>query len=84
MTSMFPSTTTSTGTSTQYFEDGQRVFPCRCGETHRGEYALHDFMHHECMHNLPLVQFQDDMPNLTMCRECGRVFQIEEAGECAT
>ena len=33
-----------------YIEDGEQVYPCRCGETHRGPYALYDYGHHTCFH----------------------------------
>jgi hypothetical protein len=68
----------------QQFEiiDGkaEAVFPCRCGATHRGEYALHDWMHHNCFHGpLYYVPGEDE----AMCSSCGEVFamHIEQESE---
>jgi len=41
---------------TDYFvEDGERVYPCRCGETHRGQYAAEERRHHNCFHSEHII-----------------------------
>lgn len=62
----------------QYFEDGKRVYPCRCGETHRGAYACEDWNHHNCFHDAsPLVLVAEDMPDYLMCMDCGQTFWLD-------
>ena len=57
-----------------YIEDGEQVYPCRCGETHRGPYALYDYGHHTCFHESPLIQLGDEY--YLCCPECGEVFDV--------
>lgn len=60
--------------ATQVFEStGEQVYPCRCGETHRGDYALYTFGHHNCFHDAPLMPL--DFGEL-VCVDCGKVFQV--------
>ncbi|MFA7265749.1 MAG: hypothetical protein WC054_05505 [Candidatus Nanopelagicales bacterium] len=70
----------STGHSnyTIYIEDGQEVYPCRCGETHRGDYAIYDYGHHNCTHTAPLVNI--DITDVLMCPQCGATFRVETQG----
>lgn len=77
MTAAHSGSSMTTGTDTQsvHVEDGERVFPCRCGVTHRGQYAFEDWMHHECLHDATLVPVAG--PDIFMCPDCGRVFQVE-------
>lgn len=61
---------------TTYLEDGVRVFPCRCGETHRGDYAHEEWDHHNCIHRgemcvIPLEPIGDGTDAQVMCMECG-------------
>lgn len=51
-----------------YIVDGEQVYPCRCGKTHRGDYAFYDMMHHECLHDCALIWFAD---RAVMCPSCG-------------
>lgn len=69
-----------TGTSnyTIYIEDGEEVFPCRCGETHRGPYAFYDFMHHNCDHPSPLLLIALDQ---ALCGECGYSWEVQDLRE---
>lgn len=47
----------------------EQVFPCKCGETHRGPYAIYDFGHHNCEHKgYPPSDLGDGD---RMCVECG-------------
>ena len=55
----------------------ERVYPCRCGETHTGEYAIYDWGHHNCFHDSPLVVI--DAPDYLMCPDCGKVFWLENS-----
>jgi hypothetical protein len=53
---------------------GGQVYPCRCGETHRGEYAVYDYGHHNCFHDKPLLRL--DETGDVMCPECGKAWQV--------
>jgi len=53
--------------------EGNEIFPCRCGETHKGDYGLYDFMHHNCFHDAPLWSMKDD-PGHFVCGACGKSF----------
>ena len=76
MISLFVDYTDSAETTVT--EDGQQVYPCRCGKTHRGVYALYDYMHHECYHTeYPLVWLDDDRDTL-LCGSCGETFAVEK------
>mgnify|MGYP001569414341 CR=1 FL=1 len=55
-----------------------RNYPCRCGETHAGDYAIEDWNHHNCDHRewllLPLpdqLPFRDTDECFAVCEECG-------------
>lgn len=61
--------------ATIHVEDGERVFPCRCGETHRGDYAEYDFGHHNCFHDEPLYPICET--GQLMCPQCGKVFEVQ-------
>lgn len=75
-----------TGTSNQptlYFENGEQVYPCRCGETHRGDYAYYDYWHHNCYHtSQPLlvleadVETEDGKQDYLWCVDCGQTFWL--------
>lgn len=65
---------TGTNAYTRYFEDGEEVYPCRCGEIHRGDYAIEDCNHHECFHREPLIKIEEQL----ICPVCGEVFAFEE------
>ena len=62
------------GTSafTHYFEDGEEIYPCRCGLVHRGDYAAYDFGHHNCFHETDLIVEQNsDGKYQVICPDCG-------------
>ncbi len=66
--------------TTIYIIDGKQAYPCRCGETHRGDYALYDMMHHECFHDCALIWLAD---RAVMCPQCGASWYVKgepEAG----
>ncbi len=80
-----PMIETSASNTTIHLEDGVRVFPCRCGKTHRGPYAAEDYAHHNCFHNGPIIWLEeDDKPESmvkcadwdVMCLDCGKVFTL--------
>ena len=54
--------------------DGEREYPCRCGQTHRGMYAAYDWGHHNCFHDSPLFALGDDDPGHFICGGCGKSF----------
>ena len=58
---------------TIYIEDGQEVYPCRCGETHRGPYAMYGYGHHNCLHYEPLIVSE---PDQGICPLCGESFML--------
>lgn len=61
-----------------YDEHGREVFPCWCGKTHTGDYALYEFGWHNCPHDQPLVTMGLGQ---AMCRSCGRMFDVQTAEE---
>ena len=69
---------TSTVNTAVFLENGQEVYPCRCGQTHRGDYALYDWMHHECFHEADLLRFPVD-PDLIICPDCGMSWKMIRA-----
>ena len=62
---------------TYFFEQGVRVFPCRCGETHVEAYAEEDWNHHNCFHSSKLV-WCDKKDGQLICMDCGEVFWVED------
>ncbi len=71
---------TSSSNWTQYYENGERVYPCRCGETHRGDYGFYDYMHHECFHDGVVWKITEPgLPDLYLCSDCGKLFVLEAA-----
>lgn len=77
---MLTTTVTMSGTDKpRYFEAGQEVYPCRCGETHRGDYAVEDFLHHNCYHD----EFLRIGDGQVVCTDCGKVSDLieKESGE---
>ena len=66
--------TTGTSNHTIWIEDGEEVYPCRCGETHRGDYAPYDFAHHNCEQGPMWLEGLD--VGLIMCSECGQSFEV--------
>ena len=72
---------TRTSATTLTLVDGESVYPCRCGETHTGLYAIYDYMHHNCLHDGPLVYYLREVEpesNEVMCEACGKTWQVEE------
>jgi hypothetical protein len=65
-------------------ERGERVYPCRCGQTHRGPQAWADYGHHNCFHDSPLVSMHAIDPvmdeNHYLCPDCGKDFWLSTAG----
>lgn len=69
----------ATNAVTVHVEDGERVFPCYCGETHRGQYAAEDWAHHNCLHTSALMLIDAALSDVFMCPDCGRVFETVTA-----
>lgn len=66
---------------TIHVEDGEVVYPCRCGVTHRGPYAFYNYGHHTCFHDAPLVRIApEEDPDYLMCGACGQTFTVEQSG----
>ncbi len=63
---------TGTTNTTTFIEEGAVVYPCRCGETHRGDYGFYDYAMHECLHEDELyLSYEGDAEVLVMCPQCG-------------
>ena len=61
-------------TQTTYIENGIRVYPCRCGETHEdGKVRLQ----HECYHPTLVELGPAVQGHQVMCDECGKVWIAE-------
>ena len=63
-----------TGDSNQpiVLENGEQVYPCRCGKTHRGDYAVYDYGHHNCLHEADLLGLPAGGHNVqAICPLCG-------------
>jgi hypothetical protein len=71
-----PKVETSNAGTLEVYEDGQRVYPCRCGETHRGDYAIYEYGWHNCFHTSDLLPVADD-PTYVMCPECGQTWTVD-------
>jgi len=70
-----PSIKTDTMCSTVFIdEQGQVIFPCRCGEAHTGYFAAYDFGQHECLHEADLV---DIAHSQVLCPHCGKVWAVD-------
>jgi hypothetical protein len=59
-----------------HFENGEQVWPCRCGETHRGTYGQEDWNHHNCLHDATLIQLSETRS--VLCPSCGRLWNTED------
>ena len=78
---------------TAHYEHNQRVYPCRCGNIHDGDYAAEDYAHHNCFHDCELVKMPKvgDLPDKPWqagveqvdCPDCGKIWEIREAS-CPT
>lgn len=62
--------TTGASNLSIWLEDGQVVYPCPCGETHRGDYAFEDYNHHTCLHGGVLWNVEGLG---VLCSDCGVV-----------
>lgn len=54
-------------------------YPCRCGKTHQGPYAMSDYMHHNCLHPGPLVFLMKEVEpdaNDVYCPSCGMTWEV--------
>lgn len=56
----------------------EKVYPCRCGLTHTGEYGLFDYNHHNCFHESGITLIENDQ---ALCVDCGKSFIIIKAEE---
>ena len=73
--------TTGTSATSSTLVYGKPAYPCRCGETHTGPYAIQDYTHHNCLHDGPLVYYLREVEpesNDVMCPACGKTWQVEE------
>jgi len=54
--------------------DGVEVWPCRCGETHGGQYGWEDWLQHQCFHRTPLLVLS---ARHALCDDCGQTFRLD-------
>ncbi len=66
--------TDTTNYTTFFNEQGEQVFPCRCGETHEGFYACEDYLRHECLHKTDLIDMEH---GLVICMDCGNTWRVK-------
>ena len=71
-------TKTEDSNVTIFFEDeGGQVYPCRCGEIHRGDYAIYDYGHHNCFHKTDLIGLPAGKDKIqAICPECGMSWYV--------
>jgi predicted RNA-binding Zn-ribbon protein involved in translation (DUF1610 family) len=70
---------TGSATQTRHFDkDGNELFPCRCGETHAGDYGFYDWAHHNCFHDERLIAI-DASDGYYMCPACGKTFYLDHS-----
>lgn len=70
-------TATASSNYTTFVENGEVVYPCRCGKTHRGDYAIYDYGHHNCFHTAELVDIGNpEISGYFMCPQCGKTFNV--------
>ena len=67
---------TGTANYTIEMENGEEIHSCRCGQTHRGEYAVYKFGHHNCLHGYPLAVYREAA--MALCPGCGNSWEWEE------
>ena len=73
--------TTGSTNQTVWLENGVEVWPCGCGETHRGDYGHYDFVHHNCPHddelflNTPFVNQEQHLVAQAICILCGQAWR---------
>jgi len=67
-------TRTGTDSFTYHHDGGGRIYPCRCGEVHGGEYGFYDWVHHECDHGT--VWKHDEMEGVGYCVDCGKTIKL--------
>jgi hypothetical protein len=63
-------------------QNGVQVFPCRCGETHVGDYAEYEFAQHNCDHDATLLFVDYDDPESegdAICPLCGKTWAMRHA-----
>jgi len=58
---------------TIFIEHGERVYPCRCGQTHRGDYAREDYNHDNCLHRGKLWKIGKHQ---VVCSQCGASWRV--------
>ena len=55
----------------------ERVYLCRCGTEHTGDYAQEDYLHHMCFHDVLLWPMSSTM---MICSDCGNTFHVDPEG----
>jgi hypothetical protein len=58
-------------------QEPEPVYPCRCGVTHRGQYASYDYGHHNCPHRSIVAIDTMDGQLYCLCDACGAVLYVD-------
>ena len=75
---MVETRTGSLNITTVLDEKGERIYPCRCGKTHRGDYGLYEFGHHNCFHEADLIGLPIDKGEIqAICPLCGMSWRVK-------
>ncbi len=70
----YGSQTISSNNSTICLDNsGVQIFPCRCGQIHRGEYAPFVYAQHDCLHDTDLMLIGEHQ---AICPLCGESWKL--------
>ena len=68
---------TGQSNTTVVLENNERVYPCRCGQVHRGDYAAEDYNHHNCLHEATLIGLPAGKNKIqAICPDCGMSWMV--------
>jgi len=70
-------TTGDLNTTSVMGRNGERIYPCRCGQTHRGDYGLYEFGHHNCFHETELLGLPAGKDIQAICPLCGMSWRVK-------
>ena len=72
---MKSATKTLSNNQPYFYEDGERIYPCICGKTHRGQYAVNEYRYHNCLHETDLLVIGNSQ---AICPDCGMAWRLEK------
>ena len=68
---------TGANVTTICMENGEHIYPCRCGTIHHGDYGLYDYGHHNCLHEANLIGLAAGHHIQAICPICGMSWIVE-------